>query len=146
MRRVVAHALLTHVSARMRSEGYGSWCLSVTLHLHYRMSKTMYTAYLMGDLGQNICAAFSENAPLQRYGVICVSQQHVRPYLMFMATKASLQVRKANNILNTARNISQWQLKPSSFTSCANSSCACTLDGRMRVCTLVVLLVLSILF
>ena len=41
------------------------------------------------------------------YGVICISRQHVRPYLMFVATEASLLVRKDNDILNTTRNTSQ---------------------------------------
>ena len=43
-------------------------------------------------------------------------------------TKASLIVRKANDILSTTRNTSQWvkwQLASSSFRSRANNSCAC---------------------
>ena len=61
----------------------------------------------MNNEGQNICAIFSETAPLQRFGVICTSRQHVCPYLVFVATEASLVVRKINDILKTARNTSQ---------------------------------------
>ena len=53
------------------------------------------------------CMAYSESAPLQRYGVICVSQQCVRSYLVFVATEPSLLARMANDILSTTRNTSQ---------------------------------------
>ena len=46
----------------------------------------------------------SENVSLLRYGVFCMSQQCVRPYLVFMAAVASLLVGKANEILSTTIN------------------------------------------
>ena len=102
----------------MRSDGYGSWvclfvclsvCLSVTLHLDSRLSVRLKndTAYLTGNKGQKSCWEFSENAPLQRYGVICVSRQRVHPCLLFVGIEASLLVVKANKILSTTRNTSQ---------------------------------------
>ena len=44
-----------------------SVCLSVTQHLTSRMfvRLTNDTTYLTGNEGQNYCAIFSENAPLQ---------------------------------------------------------------------------------
>ena len=33
------------------------------------------------------------------YGIICISQQRVRPYLVFVTTQASLLVKKANDVL-----------------------------------------------
>ena len=57
----------------MRSEGtvVGSVCLSVTQHLTSPVfvRLTNDTTYLTGNEGQKICAVFSENAPLQSYGV-----------------------------------------------------------------------------
>ena len=60
-------------SARMRSEGYGSWvCLCVCVstqrqHLTSRMfiRPTNDTTYLTGNEDQKICGVFSESAPLQ---------------------------------------------------------------------------------
>ena len=46
---------------------------------------------------------FANKASFKRYGVICVSRQHVRPYLVFVTIQASLLVKKANEILNTTR-------------------------------------------
>ena len=103
-------------SARMRSEGVvGSVCvctcvcLSVTLHLTSRMSVRLKndTIYLTGTEGQKIRAVFSKTASFERYGVICVSRQRARPYLVFVTTQASLLVKKANEILSTTRNTSQ---------------------------------------
>ena len=80
--------------------------LSFTLHLTSGVSVCLKndTAYLTSNEGQYICAVFSL---LQRCGVICISWQCLHPYLVFVATEASLLVRKANDILNTTRNISQ---------------------------------------
>ena len=61
------------------------------------------TTYLTGTEGQKIRAVFSKTALFERYGVICVSRQHVRPYLVFVTIQASLLVKKANEILNTTR-------------------------------------------
>ena len=102
----------------MRSEGYCSWvcvrvcvcvCLSVTLHLTSRMYVRLKndTIYLTGTEGQKIRAVFSKTASFERYGVICVSRQRARPYLVFVTTQASLLVKKANEILSTTRNTSQ---------------------------------------
>ena len=79
-------------------------CVSVTLHLTSRMSVRLKndTIYLTGTEGQKIRAASFE-----RYGVICVSRQRTRPYLVFVTTQASLLVKKANEILSTTRNTSQ---------------------------------------
>ena len=84
-------------------------CLSVTLHLTSRMSVrlTNDTIYLTGTEGQKIRAVFSKTASFERYGVICVSRQRARPYLVFVTTQASLLVKKANEILSTTRNTSQ---------------------------------------
>ena len=54
---------------RMRSEGYGSWvglsvCVCVCVLTSF-IHPTNDTTYLTGNEGQNICAVFSENAPLQ---------------------------------------------------------------------------------
>ena len=86
-----------------------SVCVSVKSHLTSGASvrPEIDITCLAGNEGQKICGVFFENAPLQRYGVICVSRQRVRPYLVFVATEASLLVRKANDILNTTRNTSQ---------------------------------------
>ena len=62
------------------------------------------TIYLTGTEGQKIRAVFSS---FERYGVICVSRQRARPYLVFVTTQASLLVEKANEILSTTRNTSQ---------------------------------------
>ena len=98
-------------SARMHSEGtvVGSVCLSVTLHLTSRMSVRLKndTIYLTGTEGQKIRAVFSKTASFERYDVICVSRQRVRPYLLLVTTQASLLVKKVNEILSTARNTSQ---------------------------------------
>ena len=85
-------------------------CLSVyTLHLTSRMSVRLKndTIYLTGTGGQKIRAVFSKTASFERYGVICVSRQRARPYLVFVTTQASLLVKKANEILSTTRNTSQ---------------------------------------
>ena len=50
---------------------------------------------------------FAKKASFKRYGVICVSQQGVRPHLVFVTIQASLLVKKANEILSTTRNTSQ---------------------------------------
>ena len=88
-------------TARVTVVGYV--CLSVTLHLDSQMSVRLKndTAYLMGNEGQKVCGNFSENVLILRYGIICLSQQCVCPYLVCMATVASLLVRKANEILST---------------------------------------------
>ena len=65
------------------------------------------TIYLTGTEGQKIRAVFSKTASLERYGIICVSRQCARPYLVFVTTQASLLVKKANEILSTTRNTSQ---------------------------------------
>ena len=84
-------------------------CVSVTLHLTSRMSVRLKndTIYLTGTEGQKIRAVFSKTASFERYGVICVSRQRARPYLVFVTTQASLLVKKANEILSTTRNTSQ---------------------------------------
>ena len=46
---------------------------------------------------------FANNASFKRYGVICISRQRVRPYLVFVTSQASLLVKKANEILSTTR-------------------------------------------
>ena len=46
---------------------------------------------------------FAKKASFKRYGVVCISRQRVRPYLMFVTIQASLLVKKANEILSTAR-------------------------------------------
>ena len=81
-------------------------CLSVTLHLTSRMSVRLKndTIYLTGTEGQKIRAVFSKTASFERYGVICVSRQRARPYLVFVTTQASSLVKKANEILSTTRN------------------------------------------
>ena len=72
-----------------------SVCVSVGRHLTFGASVCLIPE------GQN-CGVFFENVPFLLYGVICLSRQRVRPYLVFVATVASLLVRKANNIiLNT---------------------------------------------
>ena len=74
-----------------------------SLHLTSRMSVRLKndTIYLTGTEGQKIRAVFSKTASFERYGVICVSQQRARPYLVFVTTQASLLVKKANEILST---------------------------------------------
>ena len=74
----------------------GSVCLSVTLHLTSRMSVRLKnnTIYLTGTEGQKIRAVFSKTASFERYGVICVSRQRARPYLVFVTTQASLLVKR----------------------------------------------------
>ena len=46
-------------------------------------------------------------APMPSFGVICVSQQRIRPYLVFVASEPSILVRKANDLLRTTRKTSQ---------------------------------------
>ena len=65
------------------------------------------TIYLTGNEGQKLRAVFSKTASFERYGIICVSRQRVRPYLLLVTTQASLLVKKVNEILSTARNTSQ---------------------------------------
>ena len=43
-------------------------------------------------------------ASFKRYGVICISRQSVRPYLVFVNIQASLLVKKANEMLSTTTN------------------------------------------
>ena len=50
-----------------------------------------------------LLCVFANKASFKRYGVICVSRQHVRPYFVFVTIQASLLVKKANDILNTTR-------------------------------------------
>ena len=69
----------------MRSEGYCSWsvctCVSVIQNLTYR--PTNDTTYLTGNEGQNNCAVFSENAPLQSWSDSCIVRLFAsRPFLM----------------------------------------------------------------
>ena len=75
-----------------------SVCLSVTLHLTSRTSVRLKndTIYLTGNEGQKLLAVFSKTASFEIYGVICVSRQRVRPYLLFVTPQASLLVKKAN--------------------------------------------------
>ena len=60
----------------MRSEGYCSWsvCLSVKQHLTYGASVRPENAvtYSAGNEDQNVCGVFSETAPLQRSGTSCI--------------------------------------------------------------------------
>ena len=57
----------------MRSEGYSSWvvCLSVTQHLTSRMfyRLTNDTTYLTGNEGQIFCGDFPETTAFERYAV-----------------------------------------------------------------------------
>ena len=96
-------------AARVTVVGSVRVCVSVTLHLTSRMSVRLKndTIYLMGTEGQKIRAVFSKTASFERYGVICVSRQRARPYLVFVTTQASLLVKKANETLSTTRNTSQ---------------------------------------
>ena len=80
-------------------------CLSVTSRMSVRLKND--TIYLTGTEGQKIRAVFSKTASFERYGVICLSRQRARPYLVFVTTQASLLVKKANEILSTTRNTSQ---------------------------------------
>ena len=77
--------------------------LSVTLHLTSRMSVRLKnnTIYLTGTEGQKLRAVFSKTASFERYGVICISRQPVRPYLVSVTTQASVLVKE---ILSTTRN------------------------------------------
>ena len=76
---VLTLPLFSLTSARMRSEGYGSWvfvsvCLSVKSHItsgaSVRPENTV--TYSAGNGSRNICGDFSETAPLQRYTASCV--------------------------------------------------------------------------
>ena len=51
-----------------------------------------------------ILCVFAKKASFKRYGVICISRQRMRPYLVFVIIQASLLVKKANEILSTTRN------------------------------------------
>ena len=88
-------------------------CVRVCLLLYISLleclfvSQTIRPTYLTGTEGQKIRAVFSKTASFERYGVICVSRQRARPYLVFVTTQASLLVKKANEILSTTRNTSQ---------------------------------------
>ena len=81
-------------------------CLSVGLFITLQLISGMSvhlksdTAYLNSNEGQKVCAVFSETVMLQRYGIVCISQQCVCPCLLFVTTKASLLDEKANNILS----------------------------------------------
>ena len=74
-------------------------CCSTSHFSNVCLSQKQY-AYQTGNEGEKICAVFSENPLLQRYGIICVSSQHVCPCLLFVTTEASLLVEKANDILS----------------------------------------------
>ena len=82
------------------------------------------TAYLTGNEGKTVCEFFSENAPLQRFGIICVSRQCVRPCLLFLMTEASLVVEKGNDILSiletSVNECRRWQ---ASIITNANTIC-----------------------
>ena len=68
----------------MRSEGYGSVCVSVKSHLTYGASVRPENAvtYSAGNKGQNICGVFSETAPLQRSSTPSVVRlMRSRPFL-----------------------------------------------------------------
>ena len=80
-----------------------SVCVSVKSHLTSGASvrPEIDATCFAGNEGQKICRIFSENAPLQRYGVICVSRQRVRLCLLFMTTRASLLGEKAYDISST---------------------------------------------
>ena len=84
-------------------------CVSVSQHLTFGASVCLENAvtYSTGNEGQKICGNFFENAPFLFYGDICVSQQRVRLYYMFVTTEASLLRKKANDMQNTTRNTSQ---------------------------------------
>ena len=59
-------------------------CLSVTQHLTSPMffRLTNDTTYLTANEGQNICAVFSENAPLQRWSACTIVRlMRSRPFL-----------------------------------------------------------------
>ena len=93
-------------------------CVSVSQHLTFGASVCLENAvtYSTGNEGQKICGDFFKNSPFLFYGVICVSQQRVRLYYVFVTTEAFSIRKKANDIQNTTRNTSQWvkwQLKPS---------------------------------
>ena len=95
-----------------------SVCLSVTLHLTSRTFVRLKndTIYLTGNEGQKLLAVFSKTASFEIYGVICVSRQRVRPYLLFVTPQASLLVKKANEILSTTRNTGQCRsMKAASY-------------------------------
>ena len=70
--------------------------LNLTSRVFVRLTKD--TTYLTGNEGQNICAVFSENAPLQSYGVkkpICKAYPYcvvrIEQQLVFGEAMASLQ-------------------------------------------------------
>ena len=105
---IIAHShLVNHQCACMHSEGYCSWvCVSVCLSTPQLTSRWFVcprndATHLSDNENQFNFMAYSEGAPLLRYGVICISRQCRRPYLVFVATEASLLVRKANDILIT---------------------------------------------
>ena len=58
---------------------------------------------LAGKLSVLNCGYFSKNASFKRYGIICVSRQGKRPYLVFVTTQASLLVKKTNEVLSITR-------------------------------------------
>ena len=61
----------------MRSEGYGSVCVSVKSHLTFGAFVRPENAvtYSVGNKGEKICSVFSETASFQSYGTCCI----VRP-------------------------------------------------------------------
>ena len=80
----------------MRSEGYCSWsvcvcvCLSVKQHLTYGASVRPENAvtYSAGNEGQKVCGVFSETAPLQRSGTLCIVYTARWPFLSRKAENA----------------------------------------------------------
>ena len=52
------------------------------------------------SVASKVCI-FAKKASFKRYGVICISRQRVRSYLVFVNIQASLLVKKANEILGT---------------------------------------------
>ena len=49
------------------------------------------------SVASKVCI-FAKKASFKRYGVICISRQRVRSYLVFVNIQASLLVKKANEI------------------------------------------------
>ena len=75
--------------------------LPLILPLRGMLRQKKDTSGLCAKLTRYLKRRFFKNASFTRYGVICVSRQHVRPYLVFVTTEASLLVKKANEILRT---------------------------------------------
>ena len=66
------------------------------------MNNGRHQRHYHGKLSVVNCV-FAKKALFKRYCIICVSRQRVRHYIVFVTTQASLLVKKANEILNTAR-------------------------------------------